>query len=56
MKEMKVTDSFLSLNKEVRGCQNVEPFEDCTTRNYLESLRNNCGCIPFAMGSHSQEC
>ena len=54
LQEIKVTESFLGLKEEVRGCQNLETFEDCTTRNFLESLRKKCDCIPFALGANYQ--
>ena len=51
-KEVKVTDSFLGLKEEVKGCQSLETVTDCETKSYLESLRQNCGCIPFSLGEN----
>ena len=39
VKEMSVTNPFLRLKEEDRKCQNLESFEDCTTRSYLNSIR-----------------
>ena len=32
IKDVKVTESFLTLSEEDRGCQNSENIDDCTTR------------------------
>ena len=47
LKEIYVTDSYLGLDENVRGCQNVEPLHNCTTRLYLDTLLKDCGCLPF---------
>ena len=47
--DMRVTDSFLTLNEEVRKCQNYESFDDCITRKYIASLLEKCKCLPFTM-------
>ena len=49
LKDIKVTESFLGLDKDVRGCQNDEPYDNCTTRHYLDTILNNCGCLPFML-------
>ena len=46
LKEIEVTDSFLTMDKEIRECQD-ESFDDCTTRNYMNTLINECQCLPF---------
>ena len=46
LKEIEVTDSFLTMDKEIRECQD-ESFDDCTTRNYINTLINECQCLPF---------
>ena len=47
LKEIEVTTSYLGLDEDVRGCQNVEPFDNCTTRHYIDSLLDHCGCLPL---------
>ena len=47
VKEIEVTDSFLSLKEEVRGCQNKEEYLECTTKALKESFIESCGCLPF---------
>ena len=32
-----------------RGCQNVEAFEDCTTREYEKTIMGQCGCMPLTL-------
>ena len=49
VKEMKVTDEFLGLDVNTRKCQNKELFETCTTRQYLENIREKCNCVPFPL-------
>ena len=46
IKEISVTDSFLSLDKDIRGCQE-ESYDECTTRKYMNTLMNKCQCLPF---------
>ena len=54
LKEITVTDSFLYLDENIRGCQNVETFDKCTKRYFLNSLREICGCIPEAINPLNQ--
>ena len=48
IKEISVTDYFLSMDKNTRGCQ-VESYDECTTRIYLSTILNKCQCLPFNM-------
>ena len=45
--EIKVTDAFLGLDKTIRECQNEEQIDNCTTRQYLNALLNQCRCLPL---------
>ena len=49
LKEIVVTGDFLGLDKEDRKCQNDEPHENCTTRQYHHTFLRECGCLPFSM-------
>ena len=49
MKELKVTDSFLGLDKDDRKCQNEETLQNCTTKQYLNTMLGECGCLPLNM-------
>ena len=48
IKEEKVTQSFLGIDQAVRGCQNVEHYDECTTRQFIENMRGKCGCLPLS--------
>ena len=50
LKEITVTDSYLGLDENVRGCQNDEPLLNCTTRRHRDALLRDCGCLPFNIG------
>ena len=51
---MKVTNDYLGLDEDVRKCQNIEPFENCTTRQYFDSVLKQCKCVPFALRDFSK--
>ena len=44
-----MSESFLGMDMEVRGCQNDEPLEDCTTREYVDTILQKCGCLPLML-------
>ena len=50
-KQVDVTNSFMGLPIEDRKCQNEENFVDCTTRQHLDNVLANCGCLPMSIGS-----
>ena len=47
LKEIKVTESYMGLDQDIRGCQIEETFDNCTSRFYIENLRKHCECLPF---------
>ena len=47
LKEIRVTESYLGLDQDVRKCQDEEPLNNCTTRQYLNTMLGECGCLPF---------
>ena len=47
MKEITVTDSFLSLAEDVRECKDHETFDECVTKRYIDDLKEHCKCIPI---------
>ena len=49
MKEISVTDSFLGLDRDDRNCQNIETYDSCKTRLYIEKLREKCECLPLSI-------
>ena len=38
LKEITVTDSFMGLDRETRNCQDVEAYDDCKTKSYVENF------------------
>ena len=46
VKEIEVTESYMGLDQDVRGCQNKEPYDDCTTKIYMDTIIEKCGCLP----------
>ena len=55
VKEIKVTYEYLGMDENVRNCQSIEPFENCTTRQYLESVQRECNCIPYGLRDFSKD-
>ena len=49
LKEIDGTSSYNGMSQDIRGCQNKESVDKCTTRSYEEELRKNCGCLPLAI-------
>ena len=47
LEEIKVTESYLGFDKATRGCQNEEPQDNCTTRQYRNTILEKCGCLPL---------
>ena len=54
IKEEEVTESFLGMDQSVRGCQNEEHYDECTTRQYIENMREKCGCLPLSIALSNQ--
>ena len=54
VKEIVPTDDFLTLDRDTIGCQNEESSNDCETRQYIDALIDQCGCIPFWIGNLKQ--
>ena len=44
-----VTESFLGLDQAVKECQNEEHYVECTTNNYIQDMRQQCGCLPLSI-------
>ena len=47
LKESIATDSYLGLDQNIRKCQNEESLYNCTTRKYIDTLLDQCGCLPL---------
>ena len=48
IKEIAVTDSFLSLADDIKGCHE-QILSECITRKYNNALLEKCQCLPFQM-------
>ena len=46
-----VTESYLGLDQEERGCQNEETLDNCTSRQYYDTILEKCGCLPLNIRS-----
>ena len=55
VKEIKITDDFLSLDVKTKKCQNKESVRDCSTRKYLKKLEENCNCVPYKLRNFTKE-
>ena len=49
-----VTESFLGLDQAVKECQNEEHYDECTTRQYIENMKDECGCLPLSIALSDQ--
>ena len=55
MKHMDGTEGFLSLDDEVKKCQNEESVLECKAKTYIDSGREKCGCVPYQLMSFSSK-
>ena len=56
LREVRVTDFFLGLDQKTRGCQDNEQLLNCSTKKYLESVLNQCGCLPSNIKMSKEAC
>ena len=54
LKKMTGTSSFKHLPDNQEKCQ-VHNREECQTEKYLEQFRNECRCVPWALGTDQVE-
>ena len=47
IKEISATDSFLSMDENIRQCQDDETFNECVTKIYIHNLIDQCNCLPL---------
>ena len=55
IKQIQVTDDYLDLDLQTRGCQNDNTYEDCITEFYLGLLKEECKCLPFNLQNFSKQ-
>ena len=48
MKEIVAKDSLLTLDENVRKCQE-NPQDLCTNKKFFDALKSKCQCIPFTL-------
>ena len=53
--EIKVTESYLGLDEDVINCQSKESLYDCSNRKYVDTILDQCGCLPLSMIMASNE-
>ena len=44
-----MTDAFLGLSPGIKGCQNEEKYEDCTSKLFMDDAITKCGCLPLGI-------
>ena len=54
LKQIKITKHFQNIPDDEKLCS-IEPIDNCTTRKYVENLRENCGCLPLRMQTEDDE-
>ena len=49
IKEIRLTESYHELEKDIKGCEDKidKPFDNSTTKNYINTLVEECRCLPF---------
>ena len=52
VKEIEVSDEFLTLDKSKINCQNKESLQDCITKKFMNSLSEECKCLPFGIQNY----
>ena len=53
-KEIVVTESFMNLDDNVRGCQDVEVLSTCTVKKYVQT-KSKCGCVPLSLSLDDED-
>ena len=56
VKDVKVTQEFLSLNIEDKKCQHETTLDECRTKMYLSKMRNICKCFPYGIWAQEKVC
>ena len=45
VKTVTVSEDFLTLDENIRQCQDMEQYDDCSTKHFVEQLLNACKCL-----------
>ena len=54
VKEISVTNDFLTLDKTITNCQNEESLQDCKTRKYIDTMVEQCKCLSFGIRNNDE--
>ena len=54
VKNIKGTEDFFALPDSVKDCQ-FEPYDNCTTRSFVERVIQSCKCLPLKMRTKENE-
>ena len=55
VKDVRVTNEFLSLDVKDRKCQHESTLSDCQTDHYISQMKNICHCLPFSIWSPDKD-
>ena len=55
VKQIHVTNDYLDLDPQSRGCQHENTYEGCVTELYLDLLSEECKCLPFNLQNFSDK-
>ena len=48
IKLIETTDDFMNLDEANRNCH-AESYDNCTTKSFVDSVIEECGCLPLNM-------
>ena len=54
VKQITITDGFLSLQQAQKKCQSFETPEDCFQNELFMLMKNNCNCIPYDLSNFTE--
>lgn len=54
LKDISVTKSFMGLKRHIRKCQIFETYDDCKREQYLNHMKQKCGCLPWSVSLSEQ--
>ena len=55
IKEIDTTEAFLNLDEEIKNCQNVETYQKCQVREYINMGLEKCNCTPYELRNFSKK-
>ena len=54
IKVIEVTKHFLTLDQRITGCQNKMSSGDCKTLQFINTLLEQCECVPYSIKQEGQ--